>query len=93
MPWVYILRSSDNTLYVGYSNDVPSRVHVHRQGLGANYTSLRLPVDLVYTEECASTDAAVRRERQLKRWSAQKKAALIRGDLQAVRKLAKRRRP
>jgi predicted GIY-YIG superfamily endonuclease len=33
------------------------------------------------------------RERQLKRWSALKKAALIRGDLHGLHLLAKRRRP
>lgn len=38
------------------------------------------PADLVYTEECASVTDAVMRERQLKHWSGEKKAALIAGD-------------
>jgi predicted GIY-YIG superfamily endonuclease len=51
-----------------------------------------LPVDLVYSEEVSSLRAAVHREKQLKRWSAAKKAALIKGDLQRLRALSKRRR-
>jgi len=35
---------------------------------------------LVYAEEHASVEGAIKRERQLKRWSREKKEALIRGD-------------
>ena len=93
MPWVYILRCGDNTFYIGHSDDVESRLHWHRLGFGANHTALRLPVDLVYTEECASVTDAVTRERQLKHWSGEKKAALIAGDRDRLKQLSKRRRP
>ena len=73
MPWIYILRCGDNTFYVGHTDDMASRLRQHATGIGARHTALRLPVDLVYTEECRSTDAAIKRERQLKRWSAEKK--------------------
>ena len=53
---------------------------------------MRLPVELVYSEELASLHDARERERQLKRWSAQKKAALISSDLRSLHLLAKRRR-
>jgi putative endonuclease len=52
----------------------------HLCGLGGAYTSKRLPVDLVFYEESASLKEALDRERQLKRWSAQKKAALVRAS-------------
>jgi predicted GIY-YIG superfamily endonuclease len=93
MPWVYILRCGDNTFYVGHTDDLASRLRRHRLGLAANYTALRLPVDLAYTEEFPSLEAAVHRERQLKRWSAKKKAALIAGDRTLLRQLSKRRKP
>jgi putative endonuclease len=93
MPWVYILRCGDNSYYVGHTDDIESRLHWHQLGLGANHTALRLPVDLVYTEQCVSTATAVNRERQLKRWSAQKKAALIDGDRVLLKQLSRRRRP
>jgi predicted GIY-YIG superfamily endonuclease len=37
--------------------------------------------------------AALQRERQLKRWSADKKAALIAGNLTLLKELSKRRKP
>ena len=92
MAWVYILRCGDNTFYVGQSSDLEARMQWHRSGLGSHHTALRLPVDLVYKERCSSTRSAIERERQLKRWSAEKKAALIRGDLAELRRLSKRRR-
>jgi len=91
--WVYILRCGDNTLYVGHTTDRDSRLDWHQRGLASNHTSLRLPVELVYSEEFFSLREARKRERQLKRWSALKKAALIRGDQHSLHLLAKRRRP
>ena len=87
MSWVYILRCVDNTFYVGHTDDVASRLQRHRLGLAANHTALRLPVDLAYTEELPSLEAAVQRERQLKRWSAEKKAALIAGNRPLLKQL------
>jgi predicted GIY-YIG superfamily endonuclease len=46
---------------------------------------------LVYSEEFVSIADARVREHQLKRWSAQKMAALISGDLGRLHLLAKRR--
>lgn len=82
MPWVHILRCGDNTFYVGHPDNVASRLQRHSLGLAANHTALRLPVDLAYAEELSSTQAALKRERQLKRLSVEKKAALIVGDAQ-----------
>jgi predicted GIY-YIG superfamily endonuclease len=40
-----------------------------------------------------SMPEAMMRERQIKRWSAQKKAALISGNFELLHSLAKRRQP
>jgi predicted GIY-YIG superfamily endonuclease len=48
-------------------------------------------VQLVYSEAFESETAAVSRERQLKRWSHEKKAALIAGNLERLKRLRKRR--
>jgi predicted GIY-YIG superfamily endonuclease len=45
------------------------------------------------TEEFGFRRDAIERERQLKRWSAQKKAALVAGEIKTLRNLSKRRRP
>ena len=77
MFFVYIVRCADGTLYTGLARDPHARVKVHNCGKGAKYTRGRLPVALVYIEECASLSAALRRERELKPWTRAKKEALI----------------
>ncbi|MCP3981473.1 MAG: GIY-YIG nuclease family protein [bacterium] len=88
---VYILRCRDNSLYVGYTQNVEARVRAHNMGLGAAHTYKHGPVQLIYSEVHPTRLAATRRERQLKRWTRRKKEALIRGDLARLRALSKRR--
>jgi plasmid stability protein len=45
---------------------------------------LRRPVQIVYAEQYSSREEARRRERQIKRWSSEKKELLVRGDLAAL---------
>ena len=80
MPFVYILRCADDTFYVGRTNDLAAREKTHNDGLGAKYTATRRPVHMVYAEEHRSVRSAVARERQLKSWTSEKKAALMSGD-------------
>jgi len=86
---VYILRCSDGSYYVGHTEDVPARVQRHQDGKGAAWTAARRPVSLVFEEEHASEAAAVARERQIKRWSRQKKQALLDGNLTALKTLSR----
>jgi putative endonuclease len=78
MPFVYLLRCADGTLYTGWTVDVPRRVRTHNAGRGAKYTRARRPVKLVYTEVWPTRAAAMRRERQIKRYSRARKLALCR---------------
>lgn len=75
--YVYILRCSDGTLYTGYSNDLERRVKVHNAGKGAKYTRSRLPVELIYWEECEDKSAALRREAAIKGLTRADKLKLI----------------
>ena len=84
MPFTYILRCADDTLYVGHTEDLAAREHLHNEGRGAAYTARRRPVRIVYAEEYASLQAAIARELQLKRWSSKKKEALVRSDRLAL---------
>ena len=77
MFYVYMVRCADDTLYTGLARDPQERVKVHNSGKGAKYTRSRLPVSLVYLEECESLSAAMKREVQLKPLSRAKKEALI----------------
>lgn len=72
-----MVRCADGTLYTGFARDPQARTQVHNAGKGAKYTRSRLPVSLVYTEQCESLSAALKRERQLKLWSRARKEALV----------------
>lgn len=77
MWFVYIVRCSDTSLYIGMSNNVSERVRKHNDGSGARYTAQRKPVFLVHTESYPNKSDAMRRERQLKGWVRSKKENLI----------------
>jgi putative endonuclease len=89
--FVYILQCADDTLYVGRTSNVQNRLKVHNEGRGAIWTACRRPVALLYHEPHISEETAIARERQIKRWSHNKKLALIRGDRSTLKSLAKRR--
>jgi len=86
---VYILRCSDGSYYVGHTKDLKARIPLHNSGRGAVHTAARRPVVLVYQEPAASKADAVKRERQIKRWSRAKKEALIRADIALLKALAR----
>ncbi|MDX9871986.1 MAG: GIY-YIG nuclease family protein [Clostridia bacterium] len=77
MYWVYIIECSDGTFYTGWTNDLVKRMAAHGSGRGAKYTRGRTPVTLKYTEECASRNAAMQRERQIQHLPRSEKKALI----------------
>ena len=58
-------------------------------GEGAEYTKHRLPVELVYYEECQSIKEAFLREKQVQGWSRKKREALINGKFEELEKLSK----
>jgi len=89
MPFMYILRCSDGSYYTGSTWSLEIRVSQHKNGNGANYTSARLPVELVYFEEYDRVIDAFRREKQIQNWSRGKKRALISGDDKLLHELAK----
>ena len=74
----YMLRCSDDSFYVGIAVDVEKRVRRHNWGVGPAYTAKHRPVKLVWSERCASSEAARRREKEIKGWSREKKFELIR---------------
>jgi putative endonuclease len=63
--YVYILRCGDSRYYSGSTNDLIRRLANHRAGQ-VRSTKSRLPVQLVYFEECETPDQARQRERSLK---------------------------
>jgi predicted GIY-YIG superfamily endonuclease len=88
--YTYILTCSDKSFYVGHTSDLEERVKTHNLGKGARFTALRRPVTLSYSETHESQEDAIKREKQIKKWSRAKKQALICGDKQKLKELSKK---
>ena len=77
-PAVYIMANRRNgTLYTGVTSNLPQRVHQHREGLIAGFTSRYGCKLLVWYEAQQTMPDAIAREKQIKGGSRKKKAALI----------------
>ncbi|MFC3441244.1 GIY-YIG nuclease family protein [Sphingobium rhizovicinum] len=87
----YLLRCSDGSYYAGHAEDLESRIAQHQQGLIGGYTTFRRPVILVWTESFGTRDEGLTVERQIKGWSRAKKRALIDGDWERLKLLARNR--
>jgi putative endonuclease len=92
MHYVYLLRCADNSLYVGETSNLQTREQYHNDGRGSSYTAKRRPVRIVYAERHNSKQEALKRERQIKRWSLQKKELLVSGDVAALSGVSQRAR-
>jgi putative endonuclease len=88
--YVYMLRCSDGSLYVGSTTSLRSREFQHRLGMGAAYTRKRLPVELVWHEEYERISEAFAREKQVQGWGRAKRLALIAGDYEGLPALARK---
>ncbi len=87
--YVYILKCSDQSYYVGVTNDVELRLAQHNSGRSeTSYTNSRLPVELVYVEQHEDYNLAIAREKQIKGWTRAKKKALIEENWDKLRGLA-----
>ena len=76
--FVYILASKRNgTLYVGVTSDLPGRMWQHKNKAVVGFTAKYRVDMLVYYEAHESAEAAIRRERQIKKWNRAWKLRLI----------------
>ncbi|MDD5530025.1 MAG: GIY-YIG nuclease family protein [bacterium] len=78
--YVYGVRCSDSTLYIGITNNLKARIEKHNKGTGAKYTRSRRPVKLLRSEKCPDIGSAMRRERKLKKIGKVKKELWVRGE-------------
>jgi len=76
--YVYILASKRNgTLCIGVTNDLERRLSEHRNNLIEGFTNKYNVHRLVYYEDVNDIQAALQREKQLKRWTRKWKLELI----------------
>ena len=77
-PCVYILASGKHgTLYIGVTSNLLARLHQHRAGLIEGFTSRYGVHRLVWFEKADTMEAAIGREKQLKKWNRDWKLRLI----------------
>ena len=64
---VYVLYSNKfDKIYIGYTSDLPNRLHSHNKLANKGWTIKYRPWDLIYKEEFIDKASAMKRERELK---------------------------
>lgn len=87
--YVYIVECSDKLLYTGITNNISRRLDEHNGGLNKNwFTFKKRPVELQFQQEFLDVNQAFYFEKKIKKWSAQKKRALINGEYELLQILA-----
>jgi putative endonuclease len=79
--YIYILASRiGGTLYIGVTNDLVRRVYEHKSATAESFTRDHNVNRLVYFECFEDIEAAIHREKRLKKWKRAWKIALIEKD-------------
>ena len=77
-PTVYLLASRRNgTLYVGVTSNLTARIHQHRDGLLPGFTRDHGAKQLMWFEQHTTMEAAIQREKRIKKWNRAWKLRLI----------------
>ena len=76
---VYILRTSENTLYIGITNNLEKRLQVHanKKSNASKYIRSFSSFTHVYSEKVATKSDALKREYALKQLTKKQKEMLI----------------
>ncbi|AEP09410.1 GIY-YIG nuclease family protein [Micavibrio aeruginosavorus] len=76
--WVYMLASQkQGTLYIGVTSDLIKRIWEHKNKVVEGFTEKYDVHNLVWFEDHATADAAIRKEKRLKKYERQWKINLI----------------
>lgn len=90
--YVYILKRSDNTYYIGITSNLKQRIIEHKLGKHIeSYTYKRRPIELMFYAEFTDISIAIQTEKQIKKWSKAKKEALINDEFEKLPNLAKKK--
>lgn len=63
---IYVLKCSDDSFYIGQTDNFERRLQEHKKGKGAEWTKNHLPFESIHWEVFATKDEAVKREHDLK---------------------------
>jgi len=81
--FVYILRTSSDTLYIGQTNNLEKRIEEHRGKTvkSAKYMRYFKSFELVYSEPCETRSEAMKREAELKKLTRPEKELVIKSGI------------
>ena len=80
-PCIYILASERNgTLYIGVTSNLPKRIWEHKNHVVDGFSKKYKTDLLVYFEMHETMEAAITREKQMKKWNRAWKLELIEKD-------------
>ena len=74
---VYVLKCSNDNLYIGITNDLERRLREHEQGRGSKFVRSWRPFELVKTIPCINSGEARRLEYDLKRLTRKQKIEVL----------------
>ena len=77
MYYVYIIECKGGILYTGITTDLKRRFQEHISGLGAAFTRIHKPLQLLYSEQYPDRSSASKREAEIKKMPRDKKRKLI----------------
>jgi putative endonuclease len=76
--YVYLLTNwNHRVMYLGFTNDLKRRVYEHQEKLVKGFTEKYNVNKLVYFEETTDVNAAIAREKEIKKWRREKKDGLV----------------
>jgi predicted GIY-YIG superfamily endonuclease len=77
VPFIYMLRCGDGSLYTGIAKDLVLRLERHRLGKASRYTRSRLPVVLVWKRRILTWSRALQEEHRIKSLTRSQKEQLL----------------
>jgi len=76
--YVYLLTNWNNkVIYVGITNDLERRIYEHKEKFVKGFTEKYNVNKLVYYEQTPDINAALNREKEIKKWRREKKNRLV----------------
>lgn len=75
--FTYILLTTNNKLYCGYTDDLEKRFQQHLSGKASKFTRANRPVKIVYTKEHSTKSEAMKEECRIKSLTRRQKEELI----------------
>ncbi len=76
--YVYLMANDRNTvLYIGMTNDLPRRITEHKEKRGSSFCRKYNVNKLVYFEKYSDINYTIAREKQIKKYSRDRKNKLI----------------